>query len=155
MTDADITFQDNNGSLVVILSHVLLRLTSYRQIHIFSQESAGVLIGERRGNHLVVCDLSEPGKGDISHRYMVNRKGKHHQAKVNSAYIKSGGTQNYLGEWHTHPEDFPAPSSTDKKSWEQNIKDREDMLLIIVGRKSLWAGKKSGRGLTRITQLKE
>ncbi|HCZ9268877.1 TPA: Mov34/MPN/PAD-1 family protein [Vibrio alginolyticus] len=28
----------------------------------------------------------------------------------------SGGTVNYIGEWHTHPEDFPKPSQQDRSS---------------------------------------
>lgn len=64
-------------------------------------ESAGVLIGERRGQHLVVCDISEPGSGDIRQRCRVDRRGVHHQSRVNEAFERSAGTHLYLGEWHT------------------------------------------------------
>uniref|UniRef100_UPI003CED28D9 Mov34/MPN/PAD-1 family protein n=1 Tax=Enterobacter cloacae complex sp. 280C5 TaxID=3395861 RepID=UPI003CED28D9 len=36
---------------------------------------------------------------------------------------RSDGFLVYLGEWHTHPEDFPQPSSTDLRSWRTGLKD--------------------------------
>lgn len=75
MLDTELVFNSRNGDLVVIMNNVIQRLLSYRQLHSFSKESAGVLIGERRGSHLVICDLSEPGLGDIRYRYSVNRRG--------------------------------------------------------------------------------
>jgi len=47
----------------------------YRQLHHLSKEAAGVLIGERRGPHLIICDISEPGSGDVRDRFNVDRKG--------------------------------------------------------------------------------
>jgi integrative and conjugative element protein (TIGR02256 family) len=142
MGDADLIFKDKKGNLVVIMGHVLKRLLSYRQLHHLTPESAGVLIGERRGQHLVVCDISEPGPGDIRQRYRVERRGTHHQSRVNEAFENSGGTHLYLGEWHTHPEDRPCPSETDRHSWRKNIVYDDSMLLLIVGRKGFWLGKK-------------
>lgn len=153
MTDKESTFIDTNDHLVVIMSNVRQRLLYHRQLHSYSNESAGVLIGERRGSHIIICDLTEPGSEDIQHRYSVNRKGKHHQTKVNDAFILSKGTQQYLGEWHTHPEDFPSPSFIDKQSWKNNIEDSSPMIVIIVGRKRIWVGKKNGNYIAQLKKL--
>ncbi len=148
MSDADLVFKDERDNLVVIMGHVLTRLLSYRQLHHLTPESAGVLIGERRGQHLVVCDISEPGAGDIRQRCRVDRRGVHHQSRVNEAFERSAGTHLYLGEWHTHPEDRPFPSATDRHSWRRNIVSDESMLLLIVGRKGFWLGKKERELIT-------
>lgn len=152
MTEKELTFTDNHGALLVIMPRSLNRLLAYRQLDNFSTEAAGVLIGERRGSHLVVHQISEPGKGDIRSRYFVDRCGPHHQIAVDKAFIDSSGLLQYLGEWHTHPEDSPSPSSKDFDSWQKNIVNDEPMILLIVGRKEIWAAKKNSEHL--ITTLK-
>ena len=139
---SEITYIDDNGHLVVIMANVIEKLQFYRQLSPASHEAAGVLIGERRENHIVIHAISEPGPGDVRTRFTVVRKGPHHQALVNELHLKSGGTMNYLGEWHTHPERFPTPSSTDKSSWKKDIVPSESMVLIIVGQYAIWCGKK-------------
>jgi len=148
MATAEMAFKDSEDNLVVIMTPVLKKLLSYRQQCLTSTEAAGVLIGERRGSHMIVKSMSEPGIGDIRSRYAVDRTGSHHQAAIDEAFFRSGGTLQYLGEWHTHPEDIPSPSFKDKISWKYQLTETEPepMILLIVGRKKLWAAKKE-RGL--------
>lgn len=141
---SEVTYIDDNGHLVVIMPKVIEKLQSYRQLSPVSREAAGVLIGERRENHIVIHAISEPGLGDIRSRFSVVRKSRHHQELVNELYHASGGMMNYLGEWHTHPEKFPAPSGLDKSSWYKDINSSEPMVLIIVGQCAMWCGKITG-----------
>jgi integrative and conjugative element protein (TIGR02256 family) len=48
----------------------------------------------------------------------------------------------YLGEWHTHPEDRAAPSSLDLKEWRKIHEHRAmPMLFVILGWSSrAWIG---------------
>ena len=117
-------------------------LISYRQIDDSRPESAGVLIGERRGVHIIIKTLSEPSSWDIRSRFMVDRVSKHHQKVVDDAFKRSNGEWHYLGEWHTHPEDVPKPSMTDYNSWHKNLKSSDPLILIIAGRTAFWVGKK-------------
>jgi len=153
MAEMELTFKDNNGDLVVIMPNVLDRLMTYRQLHWYTSEAAGVLIGERRGPHLVVQDVSEPGKGDIRSRYYVDRKGSHHQLAVDQAFLRSGGALQYIGEWHSHPEDEPSPSTKDRDSWGRYLSAPEPMVLIIVGRRKLMVAKKEGRNIIPLAEL--
>ena len=141
---SELVFQDENNNVVVILEDVIKVMLGYRQLTFNSLEAAGVLIGERRGSHLVICDLSLPGTGDLRSRYRVDRRGKHHQEKVNGCFRTSEGYLQYLGEWHTHPEDFPEPSPLDKKSWKDNLIADFPMVTVIIGRKALWIARKEG-----------
>ncbi|MCT8869364.1 MAG: peptidase [Shewanella oneidensis] len=149
----ELIFKDMNDDLVVILKNASTLLQNHRQLTSDSKEAAGVLIGERRGRHLVICDISEPGEGDIRYRFSVNRKGSHHQEKVDVAFEQSNGTHQYIGEWHTHPEDFPSPSFTDRCSWLRNISSNKPMIVLIVGRKKIWVAKKNGCRLSLMTQV--
>ncbi|MCH2342838.1 MAG: Mov34/MPN/PAD-1 family protein [Pseudomonas sp.] len=142
MTEAELTYTDSQGGLLVIMPSVLNRLLTYRQLDFYSTEAAGVLIGERRGLHLVVHQISEPGKGDIRRRCFVDRRGPHHQVAIDEAFASSSGRLQYLGEWHTHPEDAPSPSSTDLGTWQRYLVADEQMVLLIVGKKRIWAAKK-------------
>ena len=59
---------------------------------------------------------------------------------VDAVWKASRQSQNYLGEWHTHPENDPTPSSTDIKIWKkivrQAIYEWEGLFFVIVGKKS-------------------
>lgn len=147
MLDSDLVFRDQNGQFVVLMHHIAERLQTYRQLTYSSPESAGVLIGERRGAHIIISDLSVPGDGDIRSRCRVDRRGAHHQTKVISSFHQSEGTAQYIGEWHTHPEDHPTPSAIDKLSWSKNLDTGSTMVLIIVGRQSIWLAKKEKQAI--------
>nr|WP_278987026.1 Mov34/MPN/PAD-1 family protein [Plesiomonas shigelloides] len=142
MIETELTFIDNQGGLLVITSSIANQLMTYRQIDVCSTEAAGVLIGERRGIHLVIDKISEPGKGDIRQRYFVDRRGPHHQATVDDAFVSSSGRLQYIGEWHTHPEDEPSPSSKDLNTWQRCLVANDQMVLLIIGRRKIWAAKK-------------
>ncbi|MGE1076177.1 Mov34/MPN/PAD-1 family protein [Pseudomonas fragariae (ex Marin et al. 2024)] len=153
MVDSELTFTDNFGCLLVITPSVVNRLLGYRQLNASSNEAAGVLIGERRGSHLVIHDISEPGKGDIRRRCFVDRRGPHHQVAVDDAFARSLGTLQYLGEWHTHPEDIPSPSTTDLVTWHRNLVEKGPMALIIMGRKEVWAAKKTAQNIAQMFKV--
>lgn len=142
MVDKEFVFQAQDQSLIVISIEVANKLISYRQISDSSPESAGVLIGERRGVHIIIKTLSEPSPWDIRSRFMVDRVSKHHQKAVDDAFKRSNGEWHYLGEWHTHPEDVPKPSMTDYNSWHKNLTSSDPLILIIAGRTDFWVGKK-------------
>ncbi|MBB1441321.1 Mov34/MPN/PAD-1 family protein, partial [Shewanella sp. SG41-4] len=143
MDNNEITFKDKYGNLVVIMSDVVELFKKYQQLFPTTPESAGVLIGERRGKHIVITDISIPGKGDSYSRYQVNRKGEHHQKKVDESFFKSNRTKHYLGEWHTHAEKRPTPSALDYKSWSTININNENVILIIVGQHKFWVATKA------------
>lgn len=153
MVDKELVFKALDESLIVISTEVANKLLSHRQTNVCSPESAGVLIGERRGIHVVITELSEPSKWDIRSRFMVDRISKHHQKVVDEAFKKSNGEWNYLGEWHTHPEDVPTPSMTDHSSWNKHLKSDLPLILIIVGRTHFWVGKKVKHNIEVLTHI--
>lgn len=61
---------------------------------------------------------------------------------IQEEYKISNHTRFYIGEWHTHPEDNPMPSTRDisslKKSYQKNeIAIPNLILMAIIGRKSI------------------
>jgi len=140
------------SSIFMIEKAVVAKLLSYRQVDEASFEAAGVLVGERRGEHLVIKSISEPSVLDSRSRFAVNRSCLSHQEHVSSEHLRSDGTRQYLGEWHTHPEDYPVPSWRDKLSWSVNLKSTKPMLVIIVGRREFWVARKFRFSLSRLVR---
>lgn len=153
MIDKELVFKAQDESLVVISTDVANTLLSYRQLSDSSHESAGVLIGERRGAHIIIKTLSEPSRWDIRSRFMVDRVSKHHQKVVDNAFKNSNGEWHYLGEWHTHPENVPKPSMMDYSSWHKNLKLSDPLILIIVGRTDFWVSKKIQDNIEVLKQI--
>ena len=126
-------------------------LEPYRQIG-EKNEAGGVLIGIRSKYEIRVETATEPGKGDRSSRWSFERDPRRAQRSINSAWKESKGHQNYLGEWHTHPEPYPRPSLQDRTMIRQMFRETQPsvspLLLLIFGTKSLWLGCHTDKGLS-------
>lgn len=126
--------------ILLIEKQVLVLVQKFIQSSEDDTESAGILIGEYRGNqHIRVVHATVPGLADRSTRTRFSRLDPHHQEQALSYWKNSNKTQTWIGEWHTHPEDHPSPSSYDKREWKSHLPQRE-MVLLIQGRRSIWLG---------------
>lgn len=124
-------------------TELFLGLTAFIQDDYKKPESGGILIGYfQENNSYIITDFTKPGHEDKQSRFGFVRSKKNAQKEVNFFFKESEGKKIYLGEWHTHPEDFPSPSSTDKASiWDRIQKDRinaETIFMIIFGRKGIY-----------------
>lgn len=153
MDNIELTFEDAQGNLVVLMPKVVQRLLAHRQLAPRNKEAAGVLIGERRGEHIVITGLSEPAKEDKRTRYSVDRCSRSHQETVDQAFSRSQGTHQYVGEWHTHPEDVPCPSPMDRRSWNNGLRDTHPMILLVVGRHKIWGARKYKGSIQRLSEI--
>lgn len=110
----------------------------YTQDHPDDPESGGVLLGRKilDSNDIVVDRVTEPFPSDHRRRRRFIRRSNGHQEAVNEAWQASGGTTIYLGEWHTHPEPVPTPSSIDITDWRKKAEEadgRGGMFFLILG----------------------
>src|SRR5690606_8785733 len=73
--------------------------------------------------------------------FAFHRAATGHRAVALQRWRKSGRVMDWVGEWHSHPERFPSPSSIDLRNWQQFTKSRGDqMAFLIVGYEELWLG---------------
>lgn len=102
---------------------VIEMMFSYAQDHKKSPESGGILIGRILNNdfNIVIDHASEPMKSDIQTRCRFIRKSTGHQEFFNWHWTESEGRCFYFGEWHTHPEASPIPSSIDIREWKSYL----------------------------------
>lgn len=145
---------------VVFTSEVISLFEKYKQIEKKQHESGGVLFGKVYNDLIIIDQISEPSKEDKSGRYYFYRDVKKAQRITKKVWQESNGERIYLGEWHTHPEDVPTPSSDDKKLIENMLQhsrlEIEFLFMVIIGRVSsyiaaLSKGKKSMNVLERVT----
>lgn len=113
-----------------------------RQLKSADPEAGGILLGLRRDDHLHVTGLTTPCPVDKRWRMGFQRKDSSHQVKALAAWSESGGTVDYIGEWHSHPERHPSPSSIDAREWSSIcLFQHKPMVFLIAGtRTQLWIG---------------
>lgn len=114
--------------------------SQFVQTEHLDNEAGGLLLGSVHGAHMLVERATVPTAWDKRFRYLFERLPLGHEAIAASRWAESRGTIRYLGEWHTHPEDYPCPSSIDVSEWKRlaaNRLDKRVMLAVIVGRKAL------------------
>ena len=127
---------------VHFVESALNTLPERRQIHTSAAEAGGIMLGRLIVDTLdvVVDEVVGPLSEDRRSRFTFFRPRKQAQQIVDQAWSSSHGTKIYLGEWHTHPEDIPNPSSQDLRNWkricETAVFEQESLLFLIAGRLS-------------------
>ncbi len=132
-------FKFADGVLLELPDEVLQRMIEITSELGFHEESGGILLGSKdiSNKRYLVKDFTCPGPDDErSPWYFIRKKDPSNEA-IRKAWEESDGTVNYLGEWHTHDEDMPNPSSTDKNLVREVIEDKsslyEDVFMLIIG----------------------
>lgn len=139
----------DDQSFLFIEPEVIKRIQNYKQMKLKSREAGGILIGAYRGDHIHITSLTIPGQLDKQTRTSFHRRSPHHQGSALKSWINSKRVSTWIGEWHTHPEDYPMPSIIDIESWSQDLPSRT-MVLLIQGRCDYWLGLRKGAVITRL-----
>jgi integrative and conjugative element protein (TIGR02256 family) len=128
------------GQLVYLREQPLQVFNRYKQEGIDSKEAGGILLGHVRGEHLEIIEATEPSFWDRRFRFLFERMPYFHHKLAMKRWKESNGLVRYIGEWHTHPQNHPTPSSIDITEWQVLAADRRDgrpLLALIVGCKGL------------------
>jgi len=101
-------------------------------------ESGGLLLGFIRGNHFDVRDITIPYKNDLSSPSLFVRRDKKHLDFFKTLQKKNKDIT-YIGEWHTHSENSPRPSTIDLHEWDL-IKSTSPypIVFLILGKKDFY-----------------
>jgi integrative and conjugative element protein (TIGR02256 family) len=156
-----IEFRLSNKGKIKIDADPLARMLHYQQKGKEDTEAGGVLLGRliKDSKDIVIDHVSVPMIGDKRTRFSFIRNKKMHQRIIDSEWEKSKGTCNYIGEWHTHPEEYPTPSSIDLSNWKLRLKDdiftSRYLYFVIVGLKetSAWEGDKRTFKIIKLKKL--
>ena len=142
----------NHETLIVeCTQEVMDSLKTYKQEN--GPECGGVLLGRLfpEQNRIIITKIVE-SRGAKKSRYNFRMNVNEMQLIMDREWHESGGKVTYLGDWHTHPQQRPKPSYTDRITFRRNYKDSifdQNMLVyIIVGttpsdEKAIWLGVKT------------
>lgn len=136
-------FSLKDGSILNINSSQLKYFKNL-SVNITTREQGGIVIGKKLMKDDIYTVI------DFYHAKNISSKENRYlcDAKEVNKYIyrqwkKSSGINNYIGEWHTHYEDYPTPSKVDKMMME-NIIVRDSaprkIFLFILGKKQIYIG---------------
>ena len=151
MSDQPLVLSPDGIRLVMVHRHVIDTIASRAERRHSTLEAGGILLGAYRGDHIEILSCTEPMKADFRTRVLFDRKDPGHQAAAMSAWRESGGTDTFVGEWHTHPEAVPRPSWLDMTTWRCQMKRVELPLVFAIGG---WSGFYWGIGDTgRVSEM--
>ncbi|HET7417074.1 MAG TPA: Mov34/MPN/PAD-1 family protein [Solirubrobacterales bacterium] len=100
-------------------------------------ETGGILLGRRTDiDTLLLTRASPPGPQARHRRFSFLRDTAFLQDYLDAAHARSGGGEDYVGEWHVHPALGAPPSRTDRRSLRRIARSSryavaEPVLLIV------------------------
>lgn len=119
----------------------LQHVSRHRQSTPWATEAGGQLFGTINASKICVIEASGPYAGDERSRYRYRSNPAAAQQAIEKQH-KRGLL--YLGEWHTHAEDYPNASGLDEDAMRRLIASSQlnsnALLMMIVGRAQSAAG---------------
>lgn len=128
-------------NFVVFDKSVLNEISSFMAAKGFRREQGGLLLGLRKKETIRVTGCTFPGVQDGRARFRFTRRDPKHQKLAYEAWKRTKRTCDWVGEWHSHPEDYPLPSGVDRSTWKRQCSERrEAMNYLIIGMSENWVG---------------
>jgi integrative and conjugative element protein (TIGR02256 family) len=125
-------------------ARALATFDAHRQLRFYQREAGGQLFARIRDDDWEIVAATGPRSKDRRGRFSF---WPHRASEQEEIFAQHARGLDYVGDWHTHPEDQPSPSSNDLLSIEEVVRcsthHLPGFLLLIVGRMSfpegLWA----------------
>lgn len=133
-------WSSSTGEILLHFSASTIAVFQAHQQTVGRPEAGGILLGTVHEHGLLITHATAPSRFDKQFLTIFFRSAHGHRAVAQRLWRASGGTTRYLGDWHTHPEDSPSPSSIDLREWRKLAFSRNDgrpALSVIVGRFTL------------------
>jgi integrative and conjugative element protein (TIGR02256 family) len=134
---------------IEISENILKIFEEFKQLKENAPESGGILLGQVKDNYIFLSKATTPCREDSSSRFSFIRNRNIAQLIVDYEFYNNNGHVIYLGEWHTHPENNPAPSQQDykmiKNQYKKNNLNEDYILMLIVGIKKIYLEMYNGK----------
>lgn len=119
----------------------LQHVSRHRQSTPWATEAGGQLFGTINATQICVIEAAGPYAGDERSRYRYRSNPAAAQRAIENQHKKG---LLYLGEWHTHAEDYPSASRLDEDAMRRLIASSQlnsnALMMMIVGRARSTAG---------------
>lgn len=123
-----------SGQVLVFGKRALNHITRFRQSSEEDLEAGGQLFARFEDQVVTIIKATGPRRTDIRTRttYIPNRVAEQREI---IRHFRRG--LHYVGDWHTHPQDFPKPSDSDlesiKECFLKSVHHLNAFVLVIVG----------------------
>lgn len=125
----------HSGQRIVFSSGVLAYFEKHRQTRWWQREAGGQLFARFELPTITIIEATGPRRADRRTRYSYHPDRRAEQREIAARHSQG---LNFIGDWHTHPEDTPSPSWRDDESmrevFTQSTHGLNGFLLVIVGR---------------------
>lgn len=160
-TDPDLTslqYATGRKQQVVLSGKALATMERHRQLRDRDPEAGGMLFARITAEEIRIEEATEPRRTDRRWRFGFWPCTKTQQ-QVIDARFKAG--LHFVGEWHTHPELHPNPSTLDFTSMERcflgSRHELKALVMVILGTAptptGLWVSLHNQRGHRRLKPL--
>jgi integrative and conjugative element protein (TIGR02256 family) len=138
--------------VVELDDEVLKTLNRHRQVESFSHEAGGQLFARFDVDRMRILRATEPTLKSRRGRTYFWPSRRDEQREIESLYAEG---LHYVGDWHSHPEPYPEPSSDDIEKIEgiyaKSKHDLNCIVMLIVGTSDepagIWLGSASKAGV--------
>jgi integrative and conjugative element protein (TIGR02256 family) len=142
--------------LVEICETVVATIDRHSRPSAQYREAGGILVGSYRGIHLKVTNCTTPLPSDRRSRILFDRLDAGHQHFALERWKASRRVLTFVGEWHTHPEARPTPSSIDRRTWTRVAAGNRagPTFFLIRGHDGWWAGLSESNRISEMTEVR-
>lgn len=123
-----------SGQRLIFSQKVIDHFTAYQQKRCWQREAGGQLFARFDGDEIIIEEATGPRWNDWRTRYTYRPNRSAEQREIEARHVRG---LHFVGDWHTHPEQFPTPSDQDVQSMsEMFVKSRHHLkgfVLAIVG----------------------
>ena len=114
-----ITFSvGHSGEFIDFTDAVLNHFHSHRQLKWWQAEACGLLFARTQGKHIIIDDATGPYRRGWRRRYACEIPADEAQREIDERHVHG---LHYVGEWHSHPEPAPTPSSRDQQTMQSRV----------------------------------
>lgn len=144
-----------DGHKVDLLDEVISQLHQWLQDQTEKPESCGYILGYENyaTDNITITTITPPQVDDYRTRFFCRLRSKVH-LEIIKRHQKDKNY--YLGVWHTHPQDIPAPSQTDINEWRTIMREDKTgsryVFYIIAGVEEfrVWVGVRTNGSIQEI-----
>ena len=123
-----------SGEVIHFEPAVLALFARHSQLRFWHREAGGQLFARIGGQRIVVSDATAPRPNDRRGRFFFAPDRAREQAEIETMFARD---LHYIGDWHTHPERRPTPSSRDHTTMSSRVRLSRHRLagfvFVIVG----------------------
>lgn len=135
MSIVQLKYLSRDGTVVLFASEVLSHFEEHRQIGKIKTEVGGQLFARLIKNEVRISRVTGPNDTDKRGWCWFNPDRKKQNTEIKKLFSMG---LHFVGDWHTHPQDHPAPSSLDLQSMEECFRKSRHQLsafiMVIIGR---------------------